>query len=69
MTLYCPVFNACHWEVWKIDTENRFRKLTPRIVEWCGMLLNAETLFSNESAAWSWVNKDYGNAYKSIVRV
>lgn len=66
MTLYYPMYNGRKWSVLKIDTDYRFRKLTTHTVEWCGMLLNSDTLFTNENAALSWIYKDYATANKSI---
>lgn len=69
MKLYYPMYNGHKWSVLEIDTDHRFRKLTPHTVDWCGMLLNADTLFTNENAVVSWINKDYATAYKSIAIV
>lgn len=69
MTLYYPMYNGRKWSVLKIDTDYRFRKLTPHTVEWCGMLLNSDTLFTTENATISWISKDYATAHKSIVKI
>lgn len=66
MTLYYLMYDHHKWSVLKIDTDYRFRKLTPHTVEWCGMLLNSDTLFTTENAAVSWISKDYATAHKSI---